>query len=71
MLQHFKPTDAAIEKLALAETDPRLQSKFAPLRWGFLGNLTVILFAASGGFVHAVIATVWRRATPTSRNGRR
>ena len=62
MLQHLKPTDAAIESLALAETDLSRKSRFAPLRWGFLGNLVVILFAGGVGLVHALFATLWRRA---------
>ena len=62
MLQHLKPTDAAIERMALAETDLGRQAHFTPLRWGFLGNLAVILFAASLGLLQALVAAVWRRA---------
>ena len=61
MLQHLKPTDAAIEELALAETDLSQKSRFAPIRWGFTGNLIVVLFAAGLGLVHALFATLWRR----------
>ncbi len=62
MLQHLKPTEAAIEKLALAETDLSQQARFRPLRWGFLGNLFLIVLAAGTGFVHALLAALWRRA---------
>lgn len=70
MLQHLKPTDAAIEALALAETDVRQQARFAPLRWGFLGNLLLIGVVAGAGVLHAAAATLWRRAFSPSRHGR-
>ena len=69
MLQHLKPTEAAIEKLALAETDIRQQSRFTPLRWGFLGNLIVLVIAGALGLAHALFATLWRRAFSSSRHG--
>jgi hypothetical protein len=69
MLQHLKPTEAAIKELALAETDPAQQSRFTPLRWGFPGNLALIVFAAGAGFVHALLAALWRRAFSPSRDG--
>ena len=69
MLQFFKPTDAAIEKLALAETDPAQQAGFTPMRWGFLGNLAIILVAGGLGLIHALLAALWRRTFPTSSQG--
>jgi len=69
MLQHLKPTDSAIEALALAETDVRQQSRFAPLRWGFLGNLAVLIFAGGAGFLHAWVVALWRRAFQSPRHG--
>jgi len=68
MLQHLKPTDAAIKELALAETDPAQQARFAPLRWGFAGNLALLFLAAAAGFVHALLAALWRRAFSPSRD---
>jgi hypothetical protein len=69
MFPGLKPTEAAIEKLALAETDIRQQARFAPLRRGFLGNLLVMVFAAGAGFVHALLAALWRRAFSSHRDG--
>lgn len=60
MLPSLKPTDAAIERLALDETDPVQRSRFTPLRWGFLGNLLLIIIAGGLGLVHAAFATAWR-----------
>ena len=71
MLSPLKPTDAEIENLALAETDPARHAQFAPVRWGFLGNLCLIGFAGAFGLVHAAFAAAWRRAFPVSRDGRR
>ena len=71
MLPQLKPTDAAIESLALAETDPRQQAAFAPLRWGFLGNLGVVVLAGGLGLIHALLAALWRWAFPPSRDGTR
>jgi hypothetical protein len=71
MLPQLKPTDDAIEKLALAETDLKQVAGFAPLRWGFLGNLGVIAFAGALGMVHALLALLWRRAFSPSRDGTR
>ncbi len=69
MLQHLKPTDAAIKELALAETDPAQQARFTPLRWGFAGNLILIVLAAGAGFVHALLAALWRRVFSPPRDG--
>lgn len=69
MLSPLKPTDAAIEKLALAETDLKQMAAFTPLRWGFLGNLGVIVVAGALGLIHALLATLWRRAFLRSRDG--
>ncbi|SDS26524.1 hypothetical protein [Opitutus sp. GAS368] len=66
MLEQLKPTPAEIEALALAETDPHRQSRFAPVRRGFLGNLLLIAFAAGAGFVHALFATLWRQTFRSS-----
>jgi len=63
MLQFLKPTDAAVELLALAETDPKQAERFRPLRWGFLGNLGLIVFSGSLGFCHALLTASWRRFT--------
>ena len=71
MLQHLKPTEAALEKLALAETDPKQQSRFVPLRWGFLGNFFLVVLAGSLGFLHALLATAWRQAFSPPRDGPR
>jgi|GEM_PF-6805960 len=71
MFHRLKPTEAAIEALALAETDIRQQSRFAPLRWGFLGNLLLMVFAAGLGFVHALLAALWRRAFSSPTDGTR
>ncbi len=71
MLSHLKPTDAAIERLALAETDLGQQGAFAPLRWGFLGNLGVIIFAGGLGLIHAWLAALWRKAFLPPRDGPR
>lgn len=68
MLMSLKPTDAEIESLALAETDPRQQARFAPLRWGFIGNLTVMIFAGIFGLIHALLARLWRGIFSTPRN---
>jgi hypothetical protein len=69
MLPHLKPAEEAIEKLALAETDPRQQPRFAPLRWGFLGNLAIILFAGAAGLLHALVAAGWHRVFHPPRHG--
>lgn len=71
MLSHLKPTDAAVERLALAETDLGQQAAFAPLRWGFLGNLGVIVFAGGLGLIHALLAALWRRVFIPFRDGTR
>lgn len=60
MLEHLKPTEAAIEDLALAETDPAQQARFTAVRWGFLGNLLLIILAGGLGLVHAAFAAAWR-----------
>ena len=69
MLQHLKPAEADIEKLALAETDPHRPAQFAPLRWGPAGNLLVIAAAGGLGHVHAALASAWRRVFSSARNG--
>lgn len=71
MLQPLKPTDAAIEKLALAETDLTQRARFAPIRAGFLGNAAVILFAGAAGVVHAALAAAGRRLFGSSRDDAR
>jgi hypothetical protein len=68
MLQPLKPTEAAIEELALAETDPAQHARFAPVRWGWLGNLLLIGFAGALGLVHATLAAAGRRVLPPKRN---
>jgi hypothetical protein len=71
MLQHLKPDEAAIEKLALAETDRRQHARFAPLRWGFAGNLLVLALAGGLGLAHALLATLWRKLFFPSRHDSR
>lgn len=68
MLQPLKPTEAAIEALALAETDPAQAARFAPVRWGFLGNLLLIAFAGALGLIHAALAAAARRVLAPQRN---
>ena len=68
MLQPLKPTDAAIEKLALAETDLTQHARFAPIRAGFLGNFLLIIFAGGIGLVHAALAAAGRRIFRSSRD---
>ncbi len=70
MLSSLKPTDSEIESLALAETDPRQQARFAPLRCGFFGNLAILLCAGACGLLHALIAHLGRRLFSSSRDGR-
>ena len=70
MLQHLKPTEAAIEKLALAETDPAQLARFAPVRWGLPGNLALIVLAGGLGLIHAACSAAWRRVVPSSSHGR-
>lgn len=69
MLQHLKPSEADIEKLALDETDLAQQARFAPFRRGFLGNLLIIIFAGSLGFIHALLTALWHRAFPPASDG--
>ena len=69
MLQHLKPTDAAIERLALAETDAKQFDRFLPLRFGLPGNLALILLAGGLGVFHALLSAVWSRIFPPSRKG--
>jgi len=71
MLQHLKPTDAAIEKLALAETDVAQLPRFAPIRWGRAGNLLLIAVAGGLGIVHAAVASAARAIFAPSRHGPR
>jgi hypothetical protein len=61
MAWQLKPTEAAVEKLALAETDPKQRARFAPLRWGFAGNLLVIAIAGGLGLLHAICSAIWKR----------
>lgn len=69
MLHHLKPTDAEVEALALAETDLLQQKRYAPLRYGFLGNALVLVFAGAAGLAHAAVSTLWRQLNRRSRHG--
>lgn len=71
MLQHLKPDEAAIEKLALAETDRRQHARFAPLRWGFAGNLLVLVLAGALGLAHALLTALWRKLVSPARDDSR
>ena len=69
MLQPLKPTDAAIEEMALAETDLAQRARFTPIRRGPLGNLLIILIAGSLGLFHAALAAAQRRILSSPRHG--
>ena len=71
MLQLLKPTEAEIEELALAETDPAQRARFAPLRLGRLGNLLLIACIGGAGLAHATLKVVGRRVLPSTPHGRR